>query len=133
MPPGVTDRWTTLGLLAAGGAAGAIARWALAGRFPVGARAGFPWGTFAVNLSGCLLLGVLLTVLDRRLPEDRAWRALLGVGFLGAFTTFSTFAWEVHALLRDGATWTAAAYAGASVVLGLAAVAAGTALARTVG
>ena len=130
MPPGGADRWTTLGLLAAGGAAGAIARWGLAGWIGRSARSGIPWGTLAVNLAGCLLLGVLLATLDRRVPGDEAWRALLGVGFLGAFTTFSTFAWELHDLLREGSAWTAVAYAGGSVILGVGAFAAGIALAR---
>ena len=133
MPSGGADRWTTLGLLAAGGAAGAVARHLLSGWLARPGRESIPWGTLAVNLSGCLLLGALLTALDRRLPDDRAWRLLLAVGFLGAFTTFSTFAWEVHDLLRDGSTARALAYAGGSVVLGLAAVAAGIAIARTTG
>jgi CrcB protein len=130
VPPGGADRWATLGLLAAGGAAGAVARHLLSGWLARPGREWIPWGTLAVNLSGCLLLGVVLATLDRRLPDDRAWRLLLAVGFLGAFTTFSTFAWELHGMLGEGAAGRALAYAGGSLLLGLAAVAAGLAIAR---
>jgi CrcB protein len=121
-----------LAILAAGGAAGAVARVLLAGRLTRPGAGAFPWGTLAVNVLGCLLLGFVLTLLDERLPRDRAWRGLLAAGFLGAFTTFSTFAWEVHVLLRDGALARAALYAGGSVAAGLAAVLAGIGLARLV-
>jgi CrcB protein len=126
------DRWGTLGVLAAGGAAGAVARYLLAGWLTRPGRDAFPWGTLAVNLLGCLLLGFLLSILDERLPQDRAWRPLLGIGFLGAFTTFSTFTWEVHALLREGAAARAGLYAAGSVLVGLAALRAGIGLARLV-
>lgn len=119
-------------LVAGGGAAGCVARWAasewLRGR--LGAR--FPWGTLAVNLAGCLAIGLVLTLLAERLPESRAWRPALVVGFLGGFTTFSAFSFEADALLRD-AEWTrAAAYLLGSVALGLLAVRAGVALGRAV-
>jgi fluoride exporter len=115
-------------LVALGGAAGAAARFALSewlsARFP----AAFPWGTFAVNALGCLALGVLLGAW----PGADAWRAraLLGVGFCGGFTTFSTFGYEAAALL-EARYWTAAAgYVGASLAAGLLAVCAGLALGR---
>lgn len=119
----------TLGLVAAGGALGATTRYLVAGLLPR-EPGRFPWGTFAINLTGCLAIGFALTVLDAREPEGRAWRALLVVGFLGAYTTFSTFGWEMDDLLRSDAWGGAVAYAAGSVLLGLAAVRLGAAAAR---
>ena len=125
------DRLRTLVLLAAGGALGAVARYLVGSLF---AREGsrFPWGTLVINLTGCLALGFVLTILDERLPESRAWRALVAVGFLGAYTTFSTFGWEIHDLLRSDAWGRAAAYAAGSVLLGLGAVRVGVLAARAI-
>jgi CrcB protein len=123
------DRLRVLTLVAAGGALGAVARYVVGGLFNrEGSR--FPWGTLVINLSGCLALGFVLTLLDERLPESRAWRALVTVGFLGAYTTFSTFGWEIHDLVRSDAWGRATAYAAGSVVLGLAAVRLGVLAAR---
>jgi CrcB protein len=102
------------------------AKWAdtlVAGRFPL--------GTFLINISGSFLLGLLGGVLAARIvPQSDNVRLALGVGFLGAFTTFSTFEMETHALLEDGIWWTAAMNIVASVVLGLIAVRAGLVVAR---
>lgn len=109
-------------LVALGGAAGALARYGVARALPWGAGEGFPWATFGVNVAGALLLGVLL----RWLPGDAdGARALLAVGFCGAFTTFSTFGWETLVMVERQAWGLAAAYVGGSVVAGVAAVAAG--------
>jgi CrcB protein len=129
---GAPDRWWTLGVLACGGAAGAVARYLLAGWLTRPGRVLFPWGTLVVNVLGCLLLGFLLTLLDERLPQDRVARPLLAVGFLGAFTTFSTFAWEVQVLAREGAHARAGLYVAASVVLGMAALYGGIGVAKAV-
>ncbi|HEX2201971.1 MAG TPA: fluoride efflux transporter CrcB [Longimicrobium sp.] len=113
-------------LVALGGAAGAVARFGVA-RWAAERWAGpFPWGTFAVNVAGSLVLGFLLGAF----PAPDAWRVrtLLGVGFCGGLTTFSTFAYEAAALLQARDHTTALAYAAASLAAALLAVFAGLAL-----
>ena len=124
------DRLQTLLLLASGGALGSVARYLAGAWFTGSFGARFPWGTLVINATGCLAIGFVLTILEERLPESRAWRPLVAIGFLGAYTTFSTFGWETHALLRDGEWERAAAYVLASVVLGLGAVRLGVVAAR---
>ena len=119
-------------LAALGGALGALARWGVAEALPR-QDGGWPWATLLVNLTGCLLLGVLLGAVFARFP-DRAWlRPLLGTGVLGGYTTYSTFAVDVVRLADDGAGGVAAAYAGTSLVGGVLAAAAGVVLGRVRG
>ncbi|MGY1828694.1 MULTISPECIES: fluoride efflux transporter CrcB [unclassified Blastococcus] len=118
-------------LAALGGALGALGRWGLAEAFPR-SPGDLPWATLAVNLAGCLLLGVLTAVLVARAPENPWARPFLGVGVLGGFTTYSAFAVEVVGLVDDGATGTAATYVLLSVLGGVAAAAAGTFAGRAV-
>jgi CrcB protein len=113
-------------LVAVGGAAGSAARY-LVGVAALGASAQLPWGTFLVNVAGSFALGVVLGAL----PPGGV-RLLLGTGFCGGFTTFSTFSSEVVALAERGAIARAGAYAAASVALGVAAVVAGAAVGRAV-
>ncbi len=96
-------------LAAVGGALGALARWAVAEAVP-GSPGGWPWATLLVNLTGCLLLGVLLGVLGSRSPEPAWAKPFLGVGVLGGYTTYSTFAVEVVELVHDGAYAVAGGY-----------------------
>ncbi|MDR3793093.1 MAG: fluoride efflux transporter CrcB [Terracidiphilus sp.] len=107
-------------LIALGGALGSIARYwvgsTVSGRF--GAK--FPYGTFVVNLSACLVIGFTLTLLGKRAGLNPAWRYLIPIGFIGAYSTFSTYEWETLSTLRSGAFLLAAVYAGGSLVLGLA-------------
>lgn len=110
-------------LVALAGAAGALSRYGIG--VAVGSRA-FPWGTLGINVLGALLLGALLG--GNRFSSTTT--LVLGVGFLGAFTTFSTFAWEATALVRDDRPLAALAYVGASLALGLAASALGYLAAR---
>lgn len=102
-----------------GGSLGALARYATAlamTRYTVGA---FPLGTFVANLLGCLLFGVLRGVMERHaIPPVLA--GALTTGFLGAYTTFSTFSFETMALVREGHVRLASGYVAASVVLGVA-------------
>lgn len=90
----------------------------------------FPWGTFWINVSGSLALGFLLGLVLERFPPSRYLRTFLATGFLGSFTTYSTFAVETDLLIKNGHVGVALAYAGGSLVVGLAAVWAGLAAAR---
>jgi CrcB protein len=113
----------------AGGVAGAVLRAELAQALPHGAGA-WPWATFTVNVSGTFLLGLLVTRLQERLPPSAYLRPLLGTGFCGAFTTFSTFQLEVVDLADAGHDALAAGYAAASLAAGAVAVWLATHLAR---
>ncbi len=116
-------------LVGAGGFLGAIARYVVTMGVSGLARTTFPLATFLINVSGSLLLGVVGTLVARRfVASPEAVRLALGVGFLGAFTTFSAFEMETDWMLRDGRGMLAVFYVGASVVAGLLAVRAGAAL-----
>lgn len=117
-----------VGIAAAGGL-GALARYGLALGVQRLAGSGFPVGTFAVNMLGCFAFGLVFGVLERSLLPP-ALRPVVLTGFMGAFTTFSTFAFESHALLRSGQVFWAAANLGGQVVLGVLGVALGLAVAR---
>ncbi|MFI7575556.1 fluoride efflux transporter FluC [Micromonospora sp. NPDC049497] len=110
-----------LGAVAAGGALGALARAAVAHAVPH-QPATFAWSTFAVNVSGCLLIGALMAALPRAGRGRPLLRPFLGVGVLGGYTTFSTYAVDVHAAFAAGAPVTAVAYLGATVLGALLAV-----------
>ncbi|RZU33736.1 fluoride efflux transporter CrcB [Blastococcus saxobsidens] len=116
-------------LAALGGALGALGRWSLAGALP-SSPAGWPWATFLVNLTGCLVMGMLLAWLAHRSPEPPWARPFLGVGVLGGWTTYSAFAVEVVGLVKDGVAVLAAAYVLASVIGSVAAVALGASVVR---
>jgi CrcB protein len=107
--PAVTRHtgWLTVGAVAAGGAVGAAARYAVDLAVPWHGG-GLPWGTLAVNVTGCLLMGVLMAVLLRRPDRPPLVRPFLGTGVLGGYTTFSAFALQVL-LLNDGGDPVAAA------------------------
>ncbi len=111
------------------GGAGALVRVALAGLFPVRA---LPWGTLLVNVVGCLAIGVLFTIFEEERVLPAEWRIALVGGFLGGFTTFSAFGLEMFELLQEGQWPAALLYAGASLALGLIAVAAGATLSHAV-
>ncbi len=123
---------TKLLLLAGAGALGTLARYGLAGLVQQQAGTRFPWGTLTVNLLGCLLFGFLWGLMDQRLLLPPGWRAPLLVGFLGAFTTFSTWVFESGQFLQGG-QWLAA---GANLLLpplvGLLSLVLGLGLARLV-
>lgn len=117
--------------IAAGGALGAPARYEVAQVIHV-AKDTFPWSTFWTNVSGSFALGFLLILVIERFPPSRYVRPFFATGFLGAFTTFSTFAVETDLLIKDGHAATGVGYAVGSLVAGLAAVWAGIVLARLV-
>jgi CrcB protein len=92
-------------LILLGGGAGSLARYlagaAITNRF--GAR--FPTGTMVVNVTGCFLIGLTMTLLTERLQPHPYWRLVLVVGFLGGYTTFSSFEWETYSAVREGGFW----------------------------
>jgi CrcB protein len=116
--------------IACAGALGALARYGLEGFVSRRSRGAFPWGTFAVNISGALALGFLFTVLTERWTVAPWIRSSITIGFLGAYTTFSTLAFEGYRLLEDGARLTALANLLGSVAAGLAAVYVGVVIGR---
>ncbi len=114
--------------VAVGGAAGALGRYWLTGWIHAVFAGVFPLGTLTVNVVGSFLLGFGMQAMEA-LPVSAAMRTMLTIGFLGAFTTFSTFSYETVTLLRDGDWVRAVLYAGLSLALGLIAVIAGIAAA----
>lgn len=123
-------RWDILAVIAAGGALGSLARWGLAAALPHRPGA-FPWATFSVNVTGCLLIGALMVLLAEVWPPSRYLRPFLGIGVLGGYTTFSTYVLDARNLLVTGHAGTAAGYLLGSLAAGLAAVWAGVALIRS--
>ena len=114
--------------LAAGGAAGTLARYGLGKWIPAWAGTDFPWATLAVNILGSFVLGLAMRAFET-VPVSPEVRGLVTVGLCGGFTTFSTFGYETVALVQGGQHGRALAYAAGSVVAGLLAVFAGMALA----
>ncbi len=122
----------TAAAVALGGALGALARWGMSDWVQGRAGLRFPWGTLLVNLTGAFLLGLAYGVFEHvRLSADA--RAFLTLGFLGAFTTFSTFSYEAVLLLQNGETGRALGYLGGSVVAGVILAALGLSLGRAFG
>lgn len=118
--------------VALGGALGALARWGASSWIQTRTGLQFPWGTLGVNLLGAFLLGTAYGVFENvQLPT--ASRSFLTLGFLGAFTTFSTFSYEAVLLLQRGETGRAVGYLGGSVAAGLLAVILGLAVGRSFG
>ena len=115
--------------VALGGAAGAVARYWVGGWVQTLSGGLFPWGTLAVNLAGSLVLGFLLVWLQASLASAEL-RALVTIGVLGSFTTFSTFTYETAALLQDGEWTRALLYVTGSLLLGVLAVLLGAAAAE---
>lgn len=120
----------TYAYILGGAVIGAPLRYFLQGRVQELSSSTMPWGTLVVNISGCLVIGLLATLAEEREMLGREARLFLLVGFLGSYTTFSTYGWETLALLRDNDILRAAAYVGLSTALGLLAVWAGSVLAR---
>lgn len=115
--------------IAIGGAIGSIARYWVGSE--VSSRMGtrYPYGTFLINITACLILGFSITYLGKRVELNPAWRFLIPIGFIGAYSTFSTYEWETFSSLRSGAFLFAALYAVGSLLVGLIAVWGGSLLA----
>lgn len=114
-----------------GGGLGALARYGISAALPTGPGR-FPWGTFAENVLGCLLIGVLMVLITEVWSAHRLLRPFLGVGVLGGFTTFSTCAVEFRKLLQPGSVPLAFGYLAGSTVCALLAALLGIWLARSV-
>jgi len=114
------------------GFAGAVSRYAISTWIGRRSPTSFPWATFAVNVSGCFALGLLMALFTGRWIPNPDVRAALTVGFLGAFTTFSTFAYETVQLGEEGSSSTTTAYVVASVAVGIVAAWLGTVAGRHV-
>ena len=121
-----------LAVIGAGGALGSVGRWGVGELLPWSGTS-FPWATFVVNASGALALGVLMVLVLEVWRPHRYVRPFVGIGLLGGWTTFSTYALEARDLLAVGRPATALAYVAASLVVGLLAVWLGMLAARRVG
>lgn len=117
-------------IVGAGGFLGAIARFLVSGWCARTCGIQFPVGTLLINVSGSFLLAFIITLLVERLLAAPEWRLFWGIGFLGAYTTFSTFAWETDALFREGSFLLAAGNIAGNVVFALVAIKLGTIIAR---
>jgi fluoride exporter len=116
--------------IAVGGSLGSIARYWVGAN--VSGRLGtrFPYGTFVINITACAIIGFALTYLGSHVELSPALRFLIAVGFVGAYSTFSTYEWETLSTMRSGAFLLAALYAVGSLLLGLLAVWGGSLLAE---
>jgi CrcB protein len=120
----------TVALVAVAGSLGALARYAVDGWIAGRVRGVFPWGTFAINATGSFLLGFVFTLMTERFLPHPSIRTALTVGFVGAYTTFSTLSFETWRLIEDGAIGLATLNVIGSVGIGLAAVYLGVAAGR---
>jgi CrcB protein len=116
--------------IAVGGALGSLARYWIGSTVANRMGTRFPYGTFIINITACLIIGFSLTLLGKRTDLNPAWRFLIPIGFVGAYSTFSTFEWETFANLQTGAFLIAALYVVSSCFLGLIAVWCGVLIAR---
>jgi len=101
-----------------GGATVSLARYVVSMAVMTRLATRFPLGTMIINVSGCFLICVLMTLFTERTQPHPNWRLALVVGFLGGYTTFSSFEWETLALVKDGGHWLALLNIAGSVVLG---------------
>jgi fluoride exporter len=118
-------------LVAVGGATGSVARYLTGLAMTRLLGAAFPWGTITVNIVGSFVIGLLAEMLARKFSASAEMRLLLVVGFLGGFTTFSSFSLDTLSLFEKGQSLAAFVYIGASLVLALGAAFAGLALGRS--
>lgn len=125
----MTTDWRIVGAVSAGGVLGALARYGLTRAFPAGPGA-FPWAVFAINVSGCLLLGALVVLVTEVVPANRLLRPFLGTGVLGGYTTFSTAMVDTLRLFGRHTATTALLYLFGTLLAALLAAWAGAVLTR---
>jgi CrcB protein len=113
--------WSVLSVISLGGALGSLARYGVSVALASGPTS-FPWGIFGINVSGCLLIGILMVLVTEVWTGQRLVRPFLGVGVLGGFTTFSTYVVDIQRLVSAGAGATALMYLVGTVVAALVAV-----------
>jgi CrcB protein len=123
--------WAVLAVIAVGGVIGSWGRYALSLAWP-DQPGGFPWATFVINVSGCLLIGVLMVLITEVWSAHRLLRPFLGVGVLGGYTTFSTYAVDVQRLVAAGAVRIGLLYLAGTLLAALVAVYLGIAGTRLV-
>lgn len=124
---------TKLLIIGLGGFLGAIARYSLSGLVHQHMNSSFPYGTLAVNVLGCFLIGAGYYFVEDRAVMSPQMRLFLFIGLLGAFTTFSTFGYETNELIRDKKLFLALVNAAGNLVLGVFAVWLGRTLLRALG
>ncbi len=120
-------------IIGLGGFVGAVARYGLSGLLHKQFGSNFPYGTFAVNIMGCFCIGALMYFVDAKPVVSQNLRLFLGIGLLGAFTTFSTFGYETLALLGDKEFVRATIYVLGNVIIGVAAVWLGRTVLKAIG
>ena len=113
---------SALMLVGCGGFLGAIARYVVGTLVADRWGSAWPYGTFLINVTGCFMIAFFLTLTTERVVLHEGWRFLFPVGFVGAYTTFSTYEFETMRLLETGAWARAASYVVLSTIVGLAAV-----------
>jgi CrcB protein len=126
------NQWAAVAAVALGGAIGSVFRFLVGTWFLQRLGAGFPWGTFAVNVSGAFLIGVVMQLTQSRAGVNPYLRVFLATGILGGYTTFSAFAYETYALGRDGLVPHSLLYALGSIAAGVAAAYLGIVVTRAV-
>jgi CrcB protein len=124
-------QWDVLSVIAVGSIIGAEARYGMSKAFPHSGGQ-IPWSTVLINVIGCLLIGVLMVVVVELIKPHRLARPFLGIGIVGGFTTFSTFAVDAERLIDDHRPGMALVYVLTTLALGAVALAASTALTRAV-
>ena len=118
--------------IALGGSIGSIARYWVGSTIASRLGTKFYYGTFVINLTACIIVGFALTFLGKRTELNPAWRYLVPIGLVGAYSTFSTYEWETFSSIRAGAFFMASFYALASLFLGLVAIWCGVAIAEAI-
>jgi CrcB protein len=126
------NQWAAVAAVAAGGAIGSVLRFLIGTLSLQWLGPGFPWGTFAINVSGSFAIGLVLQLAETRIGLSPYVRLFVATGVLGGYTTFSTFAYETYLLSRDALSAHSLWYGFGSVVAGVAAVLLGIALGRVV-